>query len=307
MKKITLLIAVLALGVFFVSCNKEGKYNPKNKIDRIYQSSSYKYEVNHEGNWETEEDGSTPKHVREIWNWDGNVLKSISYYNSDGSMEYTEDYGYDGKRLVSISRLDREQHWELNYEKGKLSTMDLYDGTNKAISYEFIRDNGNISEIKISVVGGEKSAVTRAPMNALRFFIPAANTESMMMAMAKINERHTTKNAFTYSIKLEWDGKNISKTTYELGAYKEAYEFTYDEKLNPFYGMFDIEQYDAQGMLSKNNVTRYVSRDSDNDIDERNYTYTYSGKVPSSRSYVNAYNTEYSRSTYTYSDYYEYK
>lgn len=76
--------------LLMVSCNKEGEFNPKNKIDRIYYSSSHKSEIYENGYWETEYTNNTPKHVCEIWNWDGNVLKSISHYYSDGELLYTE-------------------------------------------------------------------------------------------------------------------------------------------------------------------------------------------------------------------------
>ena len=306
MKKLTLLVAVLALGLFFVSCNKEGQYNPKNKIDRIYRSSSYKSEVyNDYGYWETSDEGSTPKYISEIWDWDGKLLKSISYYNSDGVMNYVEHYGYDGKRLSTISTGGTDR-WNLNYEKGKLSSMDYYEGSERCYSYEFMRDKGKITEIRITSFENKKSSMTRFPINALRFFIPAASTESFMKAMSKINERHTTKDVYTYSCKLEWEGKNISKETYVDGAYTDTYEFTYDDKLNPYCGLFDIEEFGVEGAMSKNNVTRYVNRYGSN-YEEQNFFYTYDGKVPSTKSYTYTYSSDYYRDMQTYNYYYEYK
>ena len=305
MKKITLLVAVLALGLFFVSCNKEGQFNPKNKIDRVYSSSSYKSESNYNGYWETESIDNTPKHLSEIWNWDGKLLKSISYYDSDGELSYTETYGYESKRLATISTGSSDR-WNLNYEKGKLSSMEYYEGTEKVCSYEFMHDNGKISEVRLTEFGGKKSATAKFPVNALRFIIPSANTENMMKAMAKINERHTTKDVYTYSIKLEWDGKNVSKVTYVDGAYTSTYEYTYDEKLNPYYGLFDIEEVGFTEMLSKNNVTRYVNREDDY-YEEQNYVYTYDGKIPTMQTHSYTHTYDYNRYTYSYTTYYEYK
>ena len=78
--------------LLMVSCNKEGQFNPKNKIDRIYYSSSYKSEIYDNGYWETVSANNTRKHVSEIWHWDGNTLKSISHYSPDGEMDYTEKF-----------------------------------------------------------------------------------------------------------------------------------------------------------------------------------------------------------------------
>lgn len=307
MKKITLLVAVLALGLFFVSCNKEGQFTPKNKIDRIYCSSSYKYEVyNDYGYWETESTSSTSKYVSEIWNWDGKLLKSISHYDSDGVMNYTENYGYDGKRLTTISTGGSDR-WVLNYEKEKLSSMEYYEGSEKVEVLEFSRDKGKISEIRITIFDYEKSAMTKFPVNALRFFIPAASTESFMKAMAKVNERHTMKSVYSYSWKLEWEGKNVSKLTYFEDAYTDTYEYTYDDKVNPYCGLFDPENFGFCESLSKNNVIRMVNRDSENYYNEDNYFYTYDGKVPYTKSYTYTYTSDYSRSTDTYNYYYEYK
>lgn len=306
MKKITLLVAVLALGLFFVSCNKEGQFTPKNKIDRVCYSETYKYEVYSDGYWSTQNNSNTSKYIQEIWNWDGKLLKSITYYNSDGEMRYTENYGYDGKRLTTISTGGSDR-WMLNYEKGKLSSMDYYSGSEKLCSYEFTHDKGKIVEVRYTSFGNKKSAMINFPVNALRFFIPAASTENFMKAMAKINERHTMKELYSYNWKLEWEGKNVSKLTYFEDAYTDTYEYTYDDKVNPYCGLFDPENFGFCESLSKNNVIRMVNHDSENYYDEDNYFYTYDGKVPSMKTYTYTYTSDYSRSTYTYNYYYEYK
>ena len=307
MKKLTLLIAVLALGLFFVSCNKEGQFNPKNKIDRIYHSGTYKHEVNVLGEWEISETEDQPKYVSEIWNWEGKVLKSISYYNSEGRLDNTENFEYDGKRLVAISREGESDRWVLNYEKGKLSSMEFFEGSNKMISYEITHDKGKISEMKLNFFSSKKAAMAMFPMNALRFFIPAASTENMMMAMAKITEKHTTKDVYTINIKIEWDGKNISKEIFSIGTDTDTYEFTYDQKLNPYYGLFDIGENSSEVVMSKNNVTQYVHRDSDNGYSEQKYTYTYDGNFPSTKYETYSYGADIDRYTYTNTYYYEYK
>lgn len=306
MKKITLLVAILAVGLFFVSCNKEGVYKPKNKIDRVYRSYSYKYEVNDYGYWETEDNYSSSKYVSQIWNWDGKLLKSISYYDSDGDLDYTENYEYDGKRLSFIS-WGGSGRYVLNYDKGKLSSIESFYGNVKEASYDITHDNGKITAIRVTSYDYDKSAVAPLPVNALSFFIPAANSESLVETMKKISERNSTKDVYTYDIKLEWDGKNVSRVSYINGAYTETEDYTYDNKVNPYCGLFDIEDFGLNQILSKNNITRRVTRDSDNEYDEQEYTYTYDGKVPSMKSYSYSRTYDDYRYSYTYNYYYEYK
>ena len=305
MKKITLLVAVLALGLFFVSCNKEGQFTPKNKIDRVCYSGSYKYEVYDGSGWYTQNSENTSKYVKEIWNWDGKLLKSISYYNSEGELSYTENYEYDGKRLVSIS-WGTASRYVLNYEKGKIATMEAFNGTEKEFSAEFTHENGKITNIKCTDYDN-KSSARLLPLNVFRFFIPDADMESIAQCMANIQERMNTKAISSYDIKLEWDGKNVSKVTWQEGAYWETNEYTYDNKLNPYCGLLDMSEYGVTDMLSKNNITRRVYRDADNDYKERDYIYTYDGKVPTMQtcSYTNTY--DYYRYSYTDIYYYEYK
>lgn len=306
MKKITLMVAVLAMGLFFVSCNKEGQFNPKNKIDRICYSESHKWEVYENGYWSTESSGNTTKYVSEIWNWDGKMLKSISHYNSDGELRYTENYEYDGKCLSSISWGDADRY-TFTYDKGKLSSIDGYEGTQKMISYVFTHDGSKISRITITDFGAKKGDFLPLPVNALRFFIQSADEQSFSNMMAKLANKMNTKEIETWTIDFEWDGSNVSKLTYLEGAYKETVEYKYDNKLNPYYGLFDISEYDAVMMLSKNNVTRYVSNNSENSHAENDYIYTYDGKVPTMQtvSYTNNYGDErYSSTSITY---YEYK
>lgn len=307
MKKITLLVAVMALGLFFVSCNKEGQFTPKNKIDRVCYSDSYKYEVYDNGYWNVQSQGSTSKYVKEIWNWDGKLLKSISYYNEDGDLRYTENYEYDGKRLVSIS-WGSAGRYTFTYNNGKITSIDGYEGTEKMVSYVFAHKGGKITEIKVTNYDAKKGASIPTAANALRFFIHSADMQSFDEMMARMAAKMTAKDIDSYIIQLDWDGSNISEMTYLEGSYKETIEYKYDNKVNPYYGLFDISEYDGIQILSKNNVTRYVADDSDNSHWENDYVYTYDGKVPTMQ--TSTYNRNFD-SDYRYSSttivYYEYK
>lgn len=315
MRKIFLLSTIVMACLLVVSCNKEGVFNPKNKIDRIYYSYSTKYEVDEQGHWETINISNMPKYVSEIWHWEGNILKSISHYAYDGELRYTENFEYDGKRLISISSWDGEDRTIINYEKGGISSIDCYSYNERYASYEFSHDKGKISSIRTTFFSLEKTAVSPFSVNALRFFIPAINPDNIIKAMAKKSGKKDSKGIIeTSTMKFEWSGKNVSKITftYSDDEIPYTYEYIYDEKLNPFYGLFNIGEDDWNLLsLSKNNVTREFYREDDYYV-EYNYTYTYNGKVPTSKShtdihtYTNTYN-DYCRDTYTDTYYYEYK
>ena len=307
MKKITLLVAVLALGLFFVSCNKEGQFNPKNKIDRIGYSATINYEVYQNNVWTSQASQNISRYAREIWNWDGKLLKSISHYNSAGESTYTENYEYDGKRLSKVS-WGSAGFYTFSYDHGKLSTIDGYNGTEKKVTYVFTHEKGKISRITVTDYDATKGAFDPIPMNAFRFFIPSANMEAFTEMMAKIYNQMNTKDIKTWTIDFEWDGKNIEKLTYLSGNYTANYSYTYDNKFNPYSGLFDISDYDYGMVMSKNNITRMVADNSNNEHVERDYVYTYDGRVPTMQtcSYPETISSS-ERYVYTTIYYYEYK
>ena len=279
MKKITLLAAVFVLGLLFVSCEKEGQYTPKNKIDRISFSQGITYQVYANDVWTDIASSNTSKYVSEIWNWDGKMLKSITHYNDKGELMYTENYEYDGKRLVSVS-WGTAGRYTISYDKGKISTIDGYNGTEKMITYVFSHENGKVTKIAVTDYDAKKAATNPLPINIFRFFIPNANIRSLKEMMASIQSNSDTKEIESYDINFEWTGNNISKMTMLKGAFTTTANYTYDNKTNPFYSLFDISEYSYLQIMSKNNVTRMVAENSNNVHEERDYIYTYEKDIP---------------------------
>ena len=309
MRKLLILSTTMLACLLLVSCNKEGQYTPKNKIEKVYYSSSSKSEMYQDGAWNTVYEANSPKYLEEVWNWDGKLLKSISYYNPGGEVSYTENFEYDGKRLVAISCGD-DDRYVVNYEKRKMSSIDYYNGTEKELSYEFAHEGGKITKIKIIEYDGEKGIFHPLSFNVLRFFIPSADKESFVKLIAGISENKNAKGAYTSEVHLEWDGKNVSKITYADGSYSSTDEYTYDNKLNPYCGLFYIEEFEMIDVLSKNNVTQHILNfvdNGDSHHEERNYEYTYDGKVPTMQTCTYTESIDILRQTYSYSYYFEYK
>ncbi len=310
MKKVILLVLMAVSGLVFVSCKKEGIYSPKNKIDKIYYSANTTNEIYENGRWIVEANAETPKHLSEVWNWDGKLLKSIAYYSSTGALNYTERYEYDGKRLVSITLEDGDRY-VINYEKDKISSIILFANSQKAASFVFTHDKEKVSKITFTDHGVWLKGKNKClPISTFRFFIPSADMQSFDKMIKNVYDKMGTRDIIdTYDMLFEWDGNNVSKMTYVAGADTYKTEYTYDNKLNPYYGLFNFNELAYDQVLSKNNVVRSIGSDPDNNYDERNYIYTYDGKRPTmeASSSVDVYDNGHRRNTYSYVYYYEYK
>ena len=316
MKKITLLVAVFTLVLLFVSCNKEGLYNPKKKIEKIYSSMEYKSEFYNNGSWNVDHDFIYPKYLAETWNWEGNRLRSISYYTWQGILYDVETFEYAGLRLSAISWGSGER-FVINYKQGAISSIEGFDGTEKTVHYEFTHKNGKIRNIKIWDYANKKESSPMRSTNTLRFFIPSADTKSLAAMMTGMQERMNEKLISTYDIDLEWNGKNVSKLTYQLGDHSISYEYSYDNNENPFYGLFESDEMReglirsasfGEWILSKNNVISTTHTSSaTNTSSVLTFDFTYEGRYPTMRSYYDFYTSDNIRITNSEVLYYEYK
>ena len=306
MKHFNFLAIVAVIGLLFVSCEKEGKFSPNKKIDRIYASGTRELQ-SFDGNvWTTIQEDSSPKTLREQWNWEGDLLTSIEYhtigYDSYNDVyydnAYTEYYEYDDNRLVAIN-WGGEPHYSISYDHGKISKIELFWNPESDVpseTYEFTHKNGKISEIKFY----EGFYLTRPAytMNAFRFFIPSASMASFVKVMDRVRGTMNSKNPDPSIIQFEWKGNNVKKMTYINSGHTDVIEYAYDNKLNPFYGLFNMEEFGNKPFLSKNNIT------SDGSCE---ITYTYDGNFPVTQtcSYTITYGDERENNTSVY--YYEYK
>ena len=265
MKRLSFLLVIALIGAVMVSCNKEGQFNPKKKISKISYSESYKYEIWNGLSWEVEEQDNS-NYVAQRWNWNGNVLEGIDFYSSDGTLSYSEKYTYKGKQLSTIS-WGGAGRFELVYEKGKLSSIDYYSGSSLISSYVFTHDGNKIS--KITVNSYDAKATVEHPLPSWLLNVPARD----FMKASRENS--------SYEYEFEWDGKNVKRMTYLAPGEREDYYYSYDNKLNPYYGFWEIDEFDVNSIMSKNNVTR-LEYSYDGETHVNDYTYTYVGKYPAS-------------------------
>lgn len=292
---------VLALVSLFLfsSCEKEGVYNPKQKIDRIYYSA----EINDHG-----ETFNIDKLLKEEWNWNGNLLESIAYYDDEGNQAAVETYEYDGDRLVRI-HYGYEGRYEFEYDGKRLSSVKCYAGDAVVNEVEVIHDGKKIVALNVTEWANDFYSET-LPMRAsvLRHLVPNISEQAANQLLAQTRQANEKMCDIHYSFLFEWDGKNISKITETGDAGTQVFEYTYDNMKNPFKGLFDINELEFYSLcVSENNVLSETIHLADTLI-VGEYTFTYDGKYPVTRSWTRTdsygFGDEYSE-TFTY--YYEYK
>ncbi len=285
-----IIIAVALLTVFvFSSCKKDGVYKPGRKINRIYYSYSSDY-------------SQTQKYLKQRWNWDGKLLKSINYYSSSGSLDYTLEFTYDGKRLTRVDDYSDGESVRFTYDGRKLSKMGYYEREVLCEEIDFTYDGGKISRIDWQEIGKKSSKGKSMLTDILPIVIPSQGESiSRSLELAK-NE---SKSLEYGTIKFTWDGGNITEVENEENGWVSHSTYTYDDCKNPYKG-FVLGLGDEGEVIfgSKNNVTREIHTSSSGSVSEYNYSYSYDGKWPERQTCSYTYSSGgYYSSTY----YYEYE
>jgi hypothetical protein len=278
MKRILSVLFIACVAMLFVSCQKEGVYNPSKKISKIYYTSY-----------------SGIKSLEQVWTWNkDNTLQKIDYYD-DGAIDYTYNFTYEKKRLVRMNDYANNCYVEYKYDKNLLKEANYYVGGTLCDAYTFTYKNGKIVKVTDNWIGSKGGA--EKAINPLRFIF----SEELCDAIDQSQKRMGNvggKATLVYVYELTWDKDNVSKmvTTVSGSSATQTYEMSYDKMNNPFYRAyldFYFEDNASSGCLSKNNITRIEAREVEEDGDvwtgSVNYEYTYEGKYPTSLRYANNY------------------
>lgn len=297
MKRIFLILAVLATVAAFSSCSrdKEGEFTPKKKIKAVYVEQS----DNESGTWRS--DG---RFLNESYNWDEKLLASINYYDF-GDFMFTETFNYDKKNRITGSTfsgdIDPGFGTEYTYDGKELKKISFKFNDIIGEEVVFAHSDGKISEVTITyydIMLMRKKAMQR--VNPLRTILPPQTAEVIDQAVSEHAKNKKDSEALSIKLQFTWDGKNVESVSFN---YKDDYDdvkakldYTYDKKRNPFYCL--ITAYDMImdimmdnilpsrffSMLSKNNpLTLKGSFSEDGDEVEEisaTYTYVYDGKWP---------------------------
>jgi len=136
MKKITLQLAAFSMAVFmifaFFACEKEGVYNPKQKIKRVY------------------EEKDAIKVLAEEWTWNKNLLEKIDYYVNN-KIDHTERYSYEKNRVVKVE--GNYYYYKVSYDGSMYKQVDLYYVNRLSMSYVFEYTGSKISKTTITIYG----------------------------------------------------------------------------------------------------------------------------------------------------------
>lgn len=305
MKSLFIVAATILLALAFTSCKKDGQYAPKEKISKVYVSTS----------------NSPEKHLECVWTWDDKKLSKIDYLYGFGDVFWTETFKYDSKnRIERVEDLKFNEYVQYTYDGNKLKGMEYYCDGELWQTTTFTYDGNKISRMDLVINNG----------------ITIANKARFSLIPKEFKNKISPKNdgsGYEVSIELTWDGDNVSymkMTSTNSGEYHGehySYEYlqecnyTYDNKLNPMKGLWnmgnmtDEECMMFSGVFSKNNVTSITCKETESYTENgqtetdtytfvRNYNIAYDGKFPT-EIMLTSQNEE--SSPYTHTTYYEYE
>lgn len=262
MKKLCASLVVIFLFTTFYACNKDilGEYNPKMKIEKIYDESDGRY-------------------LKEHWLWDGDLLKRIDYYRKNGNLDYSQNYVYDGKRLSRIEMGD--QYSEFLYDGNKLTTINTYHGTRKVETYSFTFEKKKLAHISIERDADTKESVSFFPLS---LFVPTdyCTTESVFSHGDSKREKYDFSKA---EVDLIWQGDNVQYMKMQLtrpdSIQKLTFTYVYDQGINPRNGFFIL--FPEQQLLNDNPAYLFCSKNNavsvfvtdQYDVHSKSDSYTY--------------------------------
>lgn len=219
MKRLCVLFVGLMLASAFYTCQHDslGVYEPKMKIDKIYDEADGRY-------------------LKEQWIWDGELLSRIDYFRRSGNLDYSQHYFYDKNRLSRIEMDD--QHSEFLYDGDVLTTINTYDGDRKVETYSLSYDKKKLSHISIE---NDLQAKRCALWSPISFFLPV-QTESSVASPFSSDSKREQYDFSSAEVDFVWDGDNVKYMKMSLqrpdSVQKLVYSYVYDESLNPMNRFF---------------------------------------------------------------------
>ena len=320
MRKKTLFAASLALMVLMAACTeKEGVYNPKKKISKVYKSS-----VSHYGQYDPETgtlyNQNTHRQDKQLWEewiWEGNKLTQIRVYENEIEPYGKEGYAainftYDGKQIQRIASAD--EYMSFVYDGKKLQQIQIFatGSSEPTETYTFTHDGNKITQIDFAFQDIVLNSYNIGLMKRLVLSNIVPTTPMAEKAFADLGiamAKSSAKAMVPIPLKLTWTGDNItgidaSYTLTDWGgpvACNISGTFAFDDKNNPHQNNFltGLNNWQEDGTLpvfNKNNVTKStmkVKYGSDySDTEEIIYAYTYDGEWPRTQLEVRHYEDE---------------
>ena len=305
MKYLKFFTSILLLCLVMTACTKEGQYAPKKKISKVTFTETLKMEEWTGSGWGNAWVDTVSSFLVQQWNWRGKRLESIDYFNSNNQPEYTHSFTYDGKRISAISY--GSYRYEFVYDNDVLTAIEYYYGSEHTATCAIRHERGKITKLTFTELSSKAAQMAPLPLCGLSLPFPTQHFQAL-------KQMGNTKGSDDCEYTFEWDGDNVSHLVFTSQNRNIEYYFTYDNKLNPLYGLWDDQatQNDmvAEGFyttLSKNNITRCECLEGGERY-HYDYTYVYSGKYPTSITCTfQLEQANVSRTAYSYTHTYEYR
>ena len=283
---------MLAAVLLLSACGeKEGVFNPERKLSGIETTRTSVHQVRANETDEWVYDTTYIFTHGEQWTWANDHLANIRYVSdADGELLQFE---YDGDRVTRITEQGRDLRIEVKYDGRKVDSLIMY-----VEGFVFAKASFSHSHGKVSCI--EESELEPMVDGARALFRRVVGMDMIDEGPASVGDRaaHATKGNgwYTQWLDLEWDGDNIATATLYEGSRNEpaatVYTYTYDNAHNPYAGMTFMGltgsvAFSQTARLNANNIVRCeISHPTSSQSRIEEYTYTYSGGWPLSRTHV---------------------
>jgi len=259
-------LSLLLVSAVFTNCKKEGVFNPKNKISKVYVSFNGE------------------KRLDQEWTWDENLLTKM-WCHPDAITVYS----YTKKQLskMEMSTIYGATYAEVTYNGKFYDKIDIYDSASKEKkkTVAFTYDKKKVSKIVETIYANANAQSMGSVGNEfVAAFIPSMileETQKMLntVTMQKANEDKVITHEMTY----EKDNLKEWKISYTQGKnnIERVYVYnSYDENKSPFYASNPLlidngTNGDAETPFYKNNPTQITATYAVNGNKDNPVTYDY--------------------------------
>ena len=296
---------MMVMAVLLVaSCRKDGVYNPKNQIDKVYNSVVSSVTITLPDGTSNTTDYDSGKQLSETWTWNDDKLSTIEHHvlNIDDwySFAMTESFSYDDKnRIERVDNFDDKEYVLYKYDGKELSKMEFWHGADQVAVATVTYDDRHIDKISYELdddfYKNNKSVENSFFMNMMKMFFD----DNIIKPFSKfVEKKQFVKGSLMIVVDLDWDGENVEEvemTSPQAPDMKVEMSFKHDGKLNPKRGLYGLnifiadvdadvtDTYSMYHCLSKNNVTHAevaMIYDGDRESMAMDFNYEYDGKFP---------------------------
>lgn len=253
MKPINIILASAAI-LLFVSCTKEGKFKPEQRLVRVYSESVKETFEFYSGEHSLRKEVVIPKYKYQQFVWDEKKLNEIITYDTAGNVISHVTLTYNPFKRVSKCQQDGDYYAEYKYMWGKLDKYTLVVGDKPAMAFEIEHQDKKITTLTAEI-NTDNFDTNDIPFmrTALSLVFPKCLSD-MMLSLPPSRTKAPLILTFHY--------QNDNLVKIDLGS-DASIEFEYDNMKNPIQGCY---AYFGPTALSVNNIIK---------VNGYPYAYTY--------------------------------